>query len=152
MFEFIGSLLAFFAVYHVIRWFVNLFKGRPPQVHHSPASQDIRHVRATARPATGSQVRAPRPSAREGYGPHWKDLSRMVRERDGWVCYLCGWQAVGRNRYFLHTHHIVPRGRGGTDTPDNLISLCLECHAEQPGHQRMRYSPDYQRFMDMRYG
>ncbi|MCY4522076.1 MAG: HNH endonuclease [Caldilineaceae bacterium] len=44
------------------------------------------------------------------------------------------------------------RGRGGTDTPDNLISLCLECHAEQPGHQRMRYSPDYQRFMDMRYG
>ena len=129
MFEFIGGLLAIFAVYHVIKWFVDLFGGKPPQVDH------------------GQRI----PSAREGYGLHWKDLSRMVRERDGWVCHLCGWHAVGRNRYFLHAHHIVPRGRGGTDTLDNLISLCLECHAEQPGHQRMRYSPDYQRFMAMRY-
>lgn len=34
MFEFIGGLLAFFAVYHVIRWFADLFRGKPPQVDH----------------------------------------------------------------------------------------------------------------------
>ena len=149
MFEFIGGLLAIFAVYHVIRWFVDLFGGKPPQGAHG---QPIPPVHKGYGRSIREYPDRPRiPSAREGYGLHWKDLSRMVRERDGWVCHRCGWHAVGRNRYFLHAHHIVPRGRGGTDTPDNLISLCLECHAEQPGHQRMRYSPDYQRFMAMRY-
>jgi hypothetical protein len=26
------------------------------------------------------------------------------------------------------THHIVPRSKGGTDRPDNLITLCFPCH------------------------
>ena len=28
----------------------------------------------------------------------------------------------------FHVHHIVPRGAGGGDEPQNLISLCWECH------------------------
>ena len=30
----------------------------------------------------------------------------------------------------LHVHHIVFRSNGGTDTPDNLITLCENCHAD----------------------
>ena len=30
----------------------------------------------------------------------------------------------------LHKHHIVPKSRGGSDLPENLIKLCLECHGK----------------------
>ena len=29
-----------------------------------------------------------------------------------------------------HLHHIVPRKQGGPDTLNNLIELCLTCHAK----------------------
>src|SRR5262249_2170649 len=29
----------------------------------------------------------------------------------------------------LHGHHIVPRSKGGPDTPENVITLCDLCHA-----------------------
>ena len=29
----------------------------------------------------------------------------------------------------VHAHHVVSRGAGGGDTADNLISLCIRCHA-----------------------
>ena len=29
-----------------------------------------------------------------------------------------------------HLHHIVPRKQGGPDTLNNLIELCLACHAK----------------------
>ncbi len=33
----------------------------------------------------------------------------------------------------LHVHHIIFRSNGGTDTPDNLITLCENCHADLHG-------------------
>jgi hypothetical protein len=30
----------------------------------------------------------------------------------------------------LQVHHIVERGEGGTDEPDNLIAICVSCHAD----------------------
>jgi hypothetical protein len=30
---------------------------------------------------------------------------------------------------FCDVHHVLPRGRGGDDHPDNLIRLCRLCHA-----------------------
>ena len=29
-----------------------------------------------------------------------------------------------------HFHHIVPKNMGGSDSPDNIIGLCLKCHHE----------------------
>ena len=28
-----------------------------------------------------------------------------------------------------HAHHVVLRSRGGSDEPDNLLWVCLPCHA-----------------------
>lgn len=28
--------------------------------------------------------------------------------------------------------HLIPRAKGGPDTPDNLVLLCSECHKEAP--------------------
>ena len=155
MFEVIAGLVGFGVLLTVLGMVLGWLSDRsecrrPPmrQHYHPPV-----HLQSSARqPYKPNSQSPPTPPVREGYGPGWKVLSRAVRERDNWICYVCGWQAVGRGRYFIHAHHLVARGRGGLDTPENLISLCLECHADQPGHQRMRYSPDYQRFMDRRYG
>jgi 5-methylcytosine-specific restriction endonuclease McrA len=49
-------------------------------------------------------------------------LRNQVLERDGWRCQLCGTS----NR--LEVHHIKSRGSLGDDTPQNLITLCAECH------------------------
>ena len=39
-------------------------------------------------------------------------------------------QAPGcRNTHFQELHHIIPRAKGGTNDPKNLIVLCSRCHA-----------------------
>jgi len=41
-------------------------------------------------------------------------------ERDGWQCRVPGCSAHGP----LHLHHIVFRAHGGSDQPENLVTLC----------------------------
>jgi 5-methylcytosine-specific restriction endonuclease McrA len=33
-----------------------------------------------------------------------------------------------RNAYASHPHHRKPKARGGSNTPGNLIPLCVSCH------------------------
>lgn len=42
--------------------------------------------------------------------------------RDGWRCTECG-SSKG-----LGTDHIQPRSKGRDDRPENLRSLCIDCH------------------------
>lgn len=45
-------------------------------------------------------------------------------------CEVCGMEAT-------QTHHISPRGMGGSklkDTPDNLLFLCYSCHRGCESH------------------
>jgi 5-methylcytosine-specific restriction endonuclease McrA len=50
-------------------------------------------------------------------------LWASILARDGWRCQCCG------SSYNLHVHHVTPRGRGGDDAPENLITLCADCHS-----------------------
>jgi 5-methylcytosine-specific restriction endonuclease McrA len=50
-------------------------------------------------------------------------LRLAVYKRDGYLCQYC---KVPGGR--LDPHHILPRGRGGRDTLDNLMSLHRLCH------------------------
>ena len=52
---------------------------------------------------------------------------KAIYRRDGFQCAICG---TGR---FLQIHHYIPRGQGGTNKPDNLITLCDSCHAMAHG-------------------
>lgn len=56
----------------------------------------------------------------------WRRIRREVLERDGWICVECQSPIKGRN---AHAHHKLPRGLGGLDTLENLISLCSGCHS-----------------------
>jgi len=60
--------------------------------------------------------------------PAWRRLSRATKERDGFQCQICG-DIEGDPYTILNAHHIVARAEGGSDTLDNLITLCDLCHA-----------------------
>lgn len=62
------------------------------------------------------------------YPRNWDSLRRSVYARDRHRCTLCG--RKGGRRLALHAHHIVPLSRGGTNTLDNLATLCGDCHRE----------------------
>jgi len=51
------------------------------------------------------------------------ETRRAVYRRDGYRCALCD------STQYLQVHHYVPRSHGGSDSPENLICLCMRCHA-----------------------
>lgn len=57
-------------------------------------------------------------------------VRRAVLERDGFRCRAAG---CGRAR-FLAVHHLEPREAGGSNDPENLITLCGACHRALHGH------------------
>jgi 5-methylcytosine-specific restriction protein A len=62
----------------------------------------------------------------------WPRVKASILRRDGYRCRDCGLEfrdASGRReRGALEVHHILPRSRGGSDHPLNLITLCKACH------------------------
>lgn len=80
------------------------------------------------------------------YPPDWNLRSLLCRESANWRCEECGIDLSLRpQRRFLHAHHI--RGTW-YNNPEDLIALCIRCHAGQPGHSHMRNLPDYQDFTE----
>jgi len=69
--------------------------------------------------------------------PNWIELAKKMRVRDNFTCQRCGKYGPSGGGE-LHVHHKIPRGRGGSDDPSNLITLCSDCHAMQPHHERLR--------------
>lgn len=61
----------------------------------------------------------------------WDRLADSIRDRDNHKCRSCG-KSESENRRRLDVHHIVPRRECLSleiaNHPDNLISLCDECH------------------------
>lgn len=60
-------------------------------------------------------------------------VRRQVLRRDGYSCQTCGWSHALWNTSdprFLEIHHIVQHAKGGSNTLDNLITLCNICHDE----------------------
>lgn len=55
--------------------------------------------------------------------PDWQRTRRRILHRDHWTC-----TGPGCGRPATDVDHIVPAMRGGTDTDDNLASLCRRCH------------------------
>jgi hypothetical protein len=58
---------------------------------------------------------------------------KAVDARDHRTCRCCGKRTnpddIGLIRG--HRHHIVYRSAGGQDTPENVVTLCWECHNDE---------------------
>lgn len=54
-----------------------------------------------------------------------------IKDVDGHsIMCQCGCKRVAR-----HIHHIIPRCKGGTDHPNNLLFLCQKCHVAHHSRQ-----------------
>jgi 5-methylcytosine-specific restriction endonuclease McrA len=56
----------------------------------------------------------------------WKDIRLEIWRRDKYACQICG--AERSKESPLVVHHMRPVRYGGSSKPDNLISLCINCH------------------------
>jgi hypothetical protein len=55
------------------------------------------------------------------------NIKAFVLHRDSHSCQKC----FGKKKYEkLHVHHIAFRSSGGSDSPDNLVTLCETCHSD----------------------
>jgi len=52
-----------------------------------------------------------------------KRTQQKILKRAKIKCVLCGW-----NEAACDIHHIVPKKKGGTDSHDNLVVVCPNCH------------------------
>jgi hypothetical protein len=59
----------------------------------------------------------------EGNQKGFYNLKAYILHRDGYQCQKC--KTKGKK---LHVHHIIFKSKGGTNTPDNLTTLCETCH------------------------
>lgn len=66
-----------------------------------------------------------------------------IFRRDDYTCQKCKtpYRLINENGISLPTtdghldaHHIIPVSNGGTDAPDNLITLCRDCHKKIHRH------------------
>ena len=55
----------------------------------------------------------------------YENVKAYVRERDNCTCQHCRGKSKDKR---LEVHHLVHRRDGGSDRPDNLITLCKTCH------------------------
>ncbi len=53
------------------------------------------------------------------------NVREYVLYRDNHTCQACNGKSKDK---VLNVHHIIPRTAGGTNKPDNLITLCESCH------------------------
>jgi 5-methylcytosine-specific restriction endonuclease McrA len=53
----------------------------------------------------------------------YESLRQQILRRDGWRCQYCGTMSN------LEVHHKEFRGHSGADSEENLITLCVACHA-----------------------
>lgn len=60
--------------------------------------------------------------------PNRSRLVKRVHERDDDRCQHCDRRSGRRGRVELRVRHVVPKSRGGTDHPRNLVTLCRNCH------------------------
>lgn len=76
-------------------------------------------------------------SSKYNYGDNWTQVSHQVKKRDNYACQKCGRQFPA-NSTWLHVHHKIPLSQGGDSSPENLITLCRDCHAEEHPHMQRR--------------
>lgn len=56
----------------------------------------------------------------------YRKFRDLVLGRDGHTCVYCGVTGVP-----LQLDHVIPRSRGGADTPDNLVACCRPCNTSK---------------------
>lgn len=75
------------------------------------------------------------------------EVKRIVYERDGHRCIYCH-----RNNG-LPNAHFIGRGQGGLGIPENIVTLCPECHEDYDnGFKREEIGNYIREYLKWKYG
>jgi 5-methylcytosine-specific restriction protein A len=67
----------------------------------------------------------------------WRAVRDRVVARDGRRCQECGKELGSVPAWLTEVHHIVPKAKGGSDHPSNLMTLCVMCHRRHTDEMAM---------------
>ena len=81
------------------------------------------------------------------YPQNWEDISRELKKQLRYRCQEpgCSIQLSTYDSKFLHVHH--KNSLKNDCRPENLVCLCIRCHAQQPNHSHMKSLPEYVEFL-----
>ena len=71
----------------------------------------------------------------QSYTPDHAERSKAYREAANWCCQQCKVD-LSTHRKLLHLHHV--NGQPDDHSHNTLRVLCVDCHAQQPGHGHMK--------------
>ena len=63
----------------------------------------------------------------------WENLKAYAKYRDGYKCRACG-KSKHQDGVKLEVHHLIRKADGGTDVPENVVTLCQDCHDAHHNH------------------
>ena len=70
------------------------------------------------------------------------NVREYVLHRDGHKCQNPNCKCKDNKEQILKVHHIIYRSKGGTDRPENLITLCSKCHTPA-NHKKGKFLYDW---------
>jgi 5-methylcytosine-specific restriction protein A len=73
-------------------------------------------------------------TTQRGYGYKWQKLREQILKRDSYLCKHC--LEDGRVTQGKEVDHKLPKSQGGTDSHDNLQTLCTAHHKAKTAHER----------------
>lgn len=78
------------------------------------------------------------------------ELNSAIHERDGHICIIkgCG-RFVSEGEKF---HHVVFKSQGGSDTIENGVTLCLNCHTKAHGKDGKAILEECKKYIVAIYG
>ncbi|GAA0818632.1 HNH endonuclease [Streptosporangium amethystogenes subsp. fukuiense] len=81
-------------------------------------------------------------------------VRREVFTRDGFACIYCGlaagrWAHIAPEEGPLRVAHVTPIAAGGNDSPENMVTLCVNCYEDfKKGNIRFSNPEDLQTLID----
>lgn len=71
----------------------------------------------------------------EKYGLSYLNAKQFIFSRDKYTCQKCKKKGTDKKPLKLNAHHIIFRSNGGTNTPNNLVTVCESCHKKLHAHK-----------------
>lgn len=96
------------------------------------AQEELKHEVVKENNEKELTPREARKKAKAQYKKEYKLIRPLVLERDGNKCARCG-----ADNKKLHVHHVKRKSKGGTNSMDNLITLCSKCHKQEHANERV---------------